>query len=85
MLRELAGVADRIILTMPQNERAADPEKLASFVRSLNQDIVVMPHLPDAISLALEGASAADAVCITGSLYTVGDAKAYLDDAHAPR
>ncbi|OEU80315.1 MAG: FolC bifunctional protein [Desulfobacterales bacterium C00003060] len=85
MLRELAGVADRIILTMPQNERAADPEKLASFVRSLNQDIVVMPDLPDAISLALEGASAADAVCITGSLYTVGDAKAYLDDAHAPR
>ncbi|MBW1676596.1 MAG: hypothetical protein JRJ79_08320, partial [Deltaproteobacteria bacterium] len=38
-----------------------------------------IPKLADAISLALEEASASDAVCITGSLYTVGDARAYLD------
>ena len=79
MLRELAGVADRMILTRPQYERAADPHELASFVRPLKQDLVVIPKLADAISLALEEASASDAVCITGSLYTVGDAKAYLD------
>jgi len=78
MLRELAGVADRMILTRPQYERAADPHELASFVRSLKQDLIVIPKLADAISLALEEASAADAVCITGSLYTVGDARAYL-------
>ena len=79
MLRDLAGVADRMILTRPQYERAADPHKLASFVRALKQDVVVIPHLPDAVSLALEQISAADAVCITGSLYTVGDSRAYLD------
>jgi dihydrofolate synthase/folylpolyglutamate synthase len=79
MLRELAGVADRMILTRPQYERAADPHELASFVRALKQDVVVIPHLPDAVSLALEQTNAADAVCITGSLYTVGDARAYLD------
>jgi dihydrofolate synthase/folylpolyglutamate synthase len=79
MLRQLAGVADRMILTSPQCERAADPHELASFVRTFEQDLVVIPHLPDAVSLALEEAGPADAVCITGSLYTVGDARAYLD------
>ncbi|MEE9566158.1 MAG: cyanophycin synthetase, partial [Desulfobacteria bacterium] len=78
MLRQLAGVADRMILTSPQYERAADPHELASFVRTFVQDLVVIPHLPDAVSLALEEAGPADAVCITGSLYTVGDARAYL-------
>jgi len=84
MLRELTTVSDRMILTRPQYERAADPHELASFVRTLKQDLVVIPHLPDAISFALDEAGATDAVCITGSLYTVGDARAYLEDANAP-
>ena len=84
MLRDLVAVADRMILTRPQYERAADPHELASFVRPLKQDLVVIPKLPDAISFALEEAGNADALCITGSLYTVGDAKAYLEGAHAP-
>lgn len=84
MLRDLVAVADRMILTKPQYERAADPHELASFVRPLKQDLVVIPKLPDAISFALDETGNADAVCITGSLYTVGDAKAYLEGAHAP-
>jgi len=84
MLRELAGVSDRMILTKPQYERAANPHELASFVRTLKQDLVVIPHLPDAISFALDEAGATDAVCITGSLYTVGDARAYLEGSNAP-
>ena len=84
MLRDLVAVADRMILTRPQYERAADPHELASFVRPFKQDLVVIPKLADAISFALEEAGNADAVCITGSLYTVGDAKAYLEGPHAP-
>jgi dihydrofolate synthase/folylpolyglutamate synthase len=84
MLRELSAVADRMILTKPHSERAADPNELASFARFLQQDPVVIPHLPDALSLALKEAGPEDTVCITGSLYTVGDAKAYFQDKHAP-
>lgn len=84
MLRDLAGVAHRIILTRPQYERAADPHELASFLRPLKQDLVVIPKLSDAISFALEETSKSDAVCITGSLYTVGDARAYLQDSSKP-
>jgi dihydrofolate synthase / folylpolyglutamate synthase len=84
MLRDLAGVANRIILTRPQYERAADPHKLAAFLRPLKQDLVVIPKLSDAISFAIKETNKADAVCITGSLYTVGDARVYLEGAHAP-
>ncbi len=79
MLRDFAAVADRMILTRPQYERAADPYELASFARSIKEAVDAIPHLPDAISLALEETSTTGAVCITGSLYTVGDARAYLD------
>ena len=78
MLRDLAAVADRMILTRPQYERAADPHELASFLRPIKKDVVVIPHLPDAISLAMDEAGPGDVVCITGSLYTAGEAKAIL-------
>ena len=78
MLQELARVADAVILTRPQYERAADPYELAAFMRTLCQDVVVKPYLPDAVSLGFDKVGEDDAVCITGSLYTVGDAKAYL-------
>ncbi len=80
MLRKLAGVVDRMILTSPEYERAADPDELASFVRPLKQEVVVMPRVSDAVSLALNEARSNDAICITGSLYTVGEAKAFLDN-----
>ncbi|MBW2264971.1 MAG: bifunctional folylpolyglutamate synthase/dihydrofolate synthase, partial [Deltaproteobacteria bacterium] len=68
--------------TSPQYERAGDPEQQANFVRSLNQDVLVIPRIPDAVSFAIDRATKNDAVCITGSLYTVGEAKAYLDSVH---
>jgi dihydrofolate synthase/folylpolyglutamate synthase len=83
MIRELAGISDLMILTRPQYERAADPEELALFARSFKRDVVVTPHLPDAISFALSDAGHGDLVCITGSLYTVGEAKAYFENPHA--
>lgn len=78
MLRDLTRVADTMILTRPEYERAADPNELAAFVRTLTRDVIVIPHLPDAVSLAIDEAGEDNGVCITGSLYTVGDAKAYL-------
>jgi dihydrofolate synthase/folylpolyglutamate synthase len=83
MLRELAVISHRMILTRPEYERAADPEALATFARSLKEDVIVQPLLTDAISLALDEAGRGDWVCITGSLYTVGEAKAYFRKSHA--
>ncbi len=85
MLRDLAGIADLMILTKPEYERAADPEELGTFVRPITQDLRVISHLPDAVSLALDEARDGDLVCITGSLYTVGEARACLETRHAAR
>jgi dihydrofolate synthase/folylpolyglutamate synthase len=82
MLRELSGLADQMILTKPEYERSADPYELASFARLLKLDPLVIPRLPDAIAHALKEAAREDTVCITGSLYTVGDAKAWLEELH---
>jgi dihydrofolate synthase/folylpolyglutamate synthase len=84
MLRELSSVADLMILTRPFYERAADPHQLASPAHLFKKDPVVIPHLPEALAFALNEATSQDTVCITGSLYTVGDAKACLQDPHAP-
>ncbi|NVM20334.1 MAG: bifunctional folylpolyglutamate synthase/dihydrofolate synthase [Desulfobacterales bacterium] len=84
MLRELLPAADRVILTRPEYERAADPDVLASFAGSIKESVVVAPRVPDAVSLAMENAADGDAVCISGSLYTVGEAKAYLGGTYAP-
>ncbi len=82
MLRDLAGISDRMILTSPHYERAGDPVEQANFIRSLVQDVLVIPCIPDAVSFAIDRATHNDVVCITGSLYTVGEAKAYLDSFH---
>ena len=78
MARYLAHVADRIILTRPEYERAINPDQMASYLRNYKHDPVVVPHVADAILLALNDADDVDAVCVTGSLYTVGEARAFL-------
>jgi dihydrofolate synthase/folylpolyglutamate synthase len=85
MVRELAGISDRMILTAPDYERAADPQELAAFARSFKNDVVVIHKLADAISYALDQVSPGDLMCVTGSLYTVGEAKAYFQNAHGSR
>lgn len=84
MLRELSRVADLMILTKPACERAADPQDLALLARLFNQKPIIINELPQALVRALDEAGPGDAVCITGSLYTVGDAKAYMQGLHAP-
>ncbi len=85
MLRAFLSVADRVIFTRPVYERAEDPFVLASFARKIKTDVDVIPEIPKAVSVAVEEAGSGGAVCITGSLYTVGEAKAYLQNAHAAR
>ena len=82
MLRELAAVADRMIVTQPTYERAADPGILASYLDGVRKESTAVRTVADAVSLAVKEASGDDVICVTGSLYTVGEAKTYLDGHH---
>jgi len=78
ILRILVPLASFTILTQNQNPRCASPGSLGAHLKLLDADFVVEEDLVSAIKLALDCARSRDLVCITGSLYTVGEAREYL-------
>lgn len=69
--------ADEVVLTRPDIERAADPKVLAGALKDDARSIR-FDHLPDAIAYAESRLRPEDTLVITGSLYTVGEAKAFF-------
>ncbi|MGA1874698.1 MAG: bifunctional folylpolyglutamate synthase/dihydrofolate synthase [bacterium] len=83
--RELVPLASRIILTRPEMARAAKPEEILRILlfRSLlienSERVHLVEGVSEAVTLAKTLARSNDLICITGSLYTAGEAKAILD------
>ncbi len=77
MLREIGPLVDRIIVTRPDTPRAASPSELAPFAPGASQAGTVR----EAIDKAFGMAARFDLVVVTGSLYTVGEARSILDKA----
>ena len=77
MLRTLAPLADRVILSKPKTARAASPASLNDAVGGGGKSEVV-EDLQEAIRKGLSMTGPEDLLCITGSLYTVGEARAYF-------
>jgi len=74
MLAELPR-ATTAITTHPDNDRAADPETLAAAFVGHADDIEQVPSVAEATERALARADADDFVLVTGSLYTVAEAR----------
>ena len=79
ILRELARVPAMLVVTEPPSARALPVADLASAANELEIENEIAGSVPDAIATALEIATPADLVCITGSHYVVGEARTYLD------
>jgi dihydrofolate synthase/folylpolyglutamate synthase len=78
MIRVLAGVATRFVLTMAPTapaSRAWDLDEAAAFARETGREVDVVPDFRDAIARAETGAGS---VLVTGSFHTVGDAMSLL-------
>lgn len=86
ILRELIPVASTVVVSQNKDPRALEAAKLAEKLDrltkneglSLPEGFVVEKDLGKAIELALTRASEKDMVLVTGSLYTVGEAKRHL-------
>jgi dihydrofolate synthase/folylpolyglutamate synthase len=74
VLRCVSDVSQTVILTRPEINRAADPDELAAYFDG-SRDVVTMPVLCDAISHAKSICDDDSLIFVTGSLFTVGDAK----------
>ncbi|MDR1657640.1 MAG: bifunctional folylpolyglutamate synthase/dihydrofolate synthase [Deltaproteobacteria bacterium] len=77
--------ADRLYLTRPRYHRAASPELLLERLTNAFGPPVcatgLYETLPQAIDTAAREASPQDLVVVSGSLFTVGEARAYLTGA----
>jgi dihydrofolate synthase/folylpolyglutamate synthase len=84
ILKEILPLASKIICTRPVYYRAADPNYLLEVARKLGKTSEVNFSLPAAIERARDIADERDLILITGSLFTVGEAKSYLDPQGYP-
>ena len=78
MLHLLAPLADYIILTKPHTERAAPPLLLKKALGRSRKKVEIEEDLKKAIDRGLFLTQEGDLLCITGSLYTVGEARTYF-------
>jgi dihydrofolate synthase/folylpolyglutamate synthase len=78
MLHLLAPLADHIILTRPHTDRATPPLLLKKMLGRSGKKAEIVEDLNEAIERGLSLIEKEDLLCITGSLYTVGEARAYL-------
>jgi dihydrofolate synthase/folylpolyglutamate synthase len=79
--RILMPLADRLILTKPRMERAAPVEELKQAIDREQQGIDLIPDSWQAFCHAQRMADVSDLICITGSLFLVGE---ILQSLHHP-
>jgi dihydrofolate synthase/folylpolyglutamate synthase len=82
--RLIGSAVDEVVVTTPDSPRAASAEHLAAACRTAG--VAVHDHVADtgaAVRLAAERAGGHGMVVVTGSLYTVGDARESLGAAPA--
>lgn len=81
MLAEIGRGADKIVFTRAaDNPRAIDPDELRRRFEEVHGKMSqVEPTLRDAINTAAKSVGRDDLICVTGSFYLAGEAKALFD------
>jgi dihydrofolate synthase/folylpolyglutamate synthase len=78
MLRALAPAVGALHLVTPRSPRGRAPESYLPLARSLATDVDAHASAAEAIACARRRAGAGGVVCVAGSLYLVGEARALL-------
>ncbi|NPV71902.1 MAG: bifunctional folylpolyglutamate synthase/dihydrofolate synthase [Firmicutes bacterium] len=78
ILAELVPLANEVIVTRPNSPRAFPPEVLAEKVRHFPVSVHVEPRIAEAIEKGLSLVGHGDLLCVTGSLYLIGEARSKL-------
>ena len=78
ILARLLPLARTVVFTQPKYFRAATPADLARRAQPYNLEIFQVPQVAQAIERAQSLAGPHDRIVVTGSLYTVGEAKEFF-------
>jgi len=78
MMTNLVPLADFLILTRPKMDRAASLEYLRQQASAFQKPATEIADVGQALDHALTVACGDDLVLVSGSLFTVGEARAHL-------
>lgn len=78
ILKDLIEPCTKIIVTEPKIDRAIPVERLETIAKEFSMEVSARKDVSDAIKLALSSTDKEDVICVAGSLYVVGEAKAAL-------
>ncbi|MCX8021299.1 MAG: bifunctional folylpolyglutamate synthase/dihydrofolate synthase [Syntrophorhabdaceae bacterium] len=76
MLEIISSISDILILTRPDVPRALDPREIGG----LSDKGIVTGNIKEALTIARSMASKEDLIVVTGSFFTIGEAKKVLDE-----
>ncbi|NOY65272.1 MAG: bifunctional folylpolyglutamate synthase/dihydrofolate synthase [Nitrospirae bacterium] len=86
ILSPVVSVSDTIIVTAPSYNRALSPLILYDYVKEISDSInrgihlFLSTSLKEAIELSMKSFASGDIILVTGSFYTVGDAKIVMGE-----
>ncbi|MBI5233887.1 MAG: bifunctional folylpolyglutamate synthase/dihydrofolate synthase [Deltaproteobacteria bacterium] len=78
IMSKLAPPAHTLIITRPENERAAKTEALCNIAMPYGKRVIIREGVRSALKQALLECGQKGIVCVTGSIYTVGEAKRFF-------
>jgi len=78
MLRRIAPLADQLILTRPESERALSPARILPLAMQIHQRVRIVEKPEQALQKSLAVATPDDLICVTGSLYLIAAAKRFI-------
>jgi dihydrofolate synthase/folylpolyglutamate synthase len=76
MLREIVPEMDTVILTKPNIERALSPQNMQACLNNA----IITDNIRNALEKARTAATEKDLILITGSFYTIGEAKTIINE-----
>jgi dihydrofolate synthase/folylpolyglutamate synthase len=80
IVAHLAPLADRAYATRNRSERSAQPDRVADALAHAGVPTETFPSVDDALAAARASADGDDLILVTGSLYTVADARRALEE-----
>ena len=78
MLKSLLPLCSRVIVTRAKIDRALDPQRLLETAKKIISDVKIIADVSQAFRQAVAAADLNEVICIAGSLYVVGEAKAAI-------
>jgi len=81
IVSKLAPLSEKVFATQPQTERALPSETLAKVCQLFGKKVTACETVEKALKSAMNEAERDDLICVTGSLYVIGEALNFISSA----